>query len=173
MKKILFSLPLILFCCCVRAADAGGPDAAAAATLKWFAGGMWSAPLPAGKDGVPMHLELRCTAPANGQGVRFESAFVHGDQPIPYTAGMYYWHPAKKQLAIFYTDASGSLTEGTITPEGDTLVHELTVSHANGTIEPVRVRLTKEGPDKFTNEIYVQKDGAWQKIVTVHYERKS
>ena len=70
------------------------------------------------------------------------------------------------------TAQSGALTEGPVAQEGDVFAHELTLTNKNGSVENIRVRLTKLGTDAFTNEIFTQKDGAWTKFVEVKYERR-
>jgi len=182
MKK--FSrLAVIIFLWTGVAARAEVPGAPAAvakpkaapspyAALESFVGGRWVAALPADKDGNAMRIELRFAWAENRQGVRFDSAFVSGEKRAPYTSGLYGWDGAKGKLVIFYMDSSGSLTEGPVTQEGDVLVHELTVTDKAGKLELVRVRLTKVSADVFTNDIFVQKDGAWAKVVAVRYERQ-
>jgi hypothetical protein len=170
MKKLL--LLSVLWCVATVRAINEKPEATEPplAPLASLIGGLWVGDLP--PDGkMPMKIELRFAWAENKQAVRFDSAFVQGDKRSPYTSGMYVWSPAKGKIGIIYTDFSGSLTEGTITPEGGVLVNDLLVSHPDGKIDAVRVRLTKVGPDEFTNEIFVQKDGAWAPFVTVRYVR--
>jgi hypothetical protein len=142
------------------------------AGVESLVGGLWVATLPAGKDGVPIHIELRLAWAENKQGVRYDSAFVKGDKRAPYTSGMYAWNAAKGKLAIFYTDSHGGLAIGDITQEDNVLVHNFTVTGLDGTVETVRVRLTKVSADVFTNGIFVMKDDAWTKVVEVRYERQ-
>ena len=151
----------------VRAAEMKESPLAPLASL---VGGLWVGDLPP-QGNVPMKIELRFAWAENRQAVRFDSNFVQGDKRSPYTSGLYVWNPAKGRIGIVYTDFSGSLTEGTITREGEVLVNDLLVTHPDGKSEPVRVRLTKSGPDAFTNEIFVEKNGAWAPFVTVHYVR--
>ncbi len=163
---LLLGSPLAL-----RAADAA--PASPYAPIAWLAGGTWKAALPPRPDGTTVGIELRVERPANGQGLRFDSSFLFGGKPSPYSSGMYAWDAAKKKFAIFYTDSHGALSAGDVTLEGGVLVHEMTVAEADGTISPVRVRMKQTAPDAYTSEIYVQKDGAWTLFVTVHYERQT
>lgn len=142
------------------------------AVLESFVGGTWIATLPPEKDAPPLRLELRFAWTENKQGMRFDSTWLVGDKRAPYTSGMYAWNAAKKSLVMFYTDSSASLTEGTVATEGTVLAHELTVANKDGSIDHVRVRLTKVGRDDFTNEIFIQKDGEWKKFVEVKYARR-
>ncbi len=168
LVALLLSLAIPAF---ARAADA--PAASPYVVLESFVGGAWVAVLPPQKDGPPVRLELRFSWNENKQGVHFDSAWLVGDKRAPYTSGMYAWNAAKKALVTFYTDSSGSLTEGAVMQDGNVLAHEMTLTHKDGSIENVRARLTKLGNDAFTNEISLLKDGAWTRIVDVRYERKS
>lgn len=163
-----------IFPALVRAADVPAvPAASPYASLESLVGGTWVAKLPPQKDRPTMRLELRFAWNENKQGLRFDSTWFINEKPSPYTSGMYAWNAAKKSLVMFYTDASGALTEGGVTPEGNVLAHELTLTNKNGTVENIRVRLTKLADDAFTNEIFTQKDGAWSKFIEVRYERRS
>jgi len=174
MKKILLTCSMLLTLA-ARAADAPPPKAGSPlAPLTPLAGGLWiGSDLTPAKDGAPaLHIELRMAWTENRQGLRFDSTFVQGDKRRPYTSGLYAWDAARQKIIILYVDGEGSLTQGTVTPEGDTLVHELTVTEASAKTYPVLVRLQKSGPDVFINNILLQKDGKWAPFVSVRYERK-
>lgn len=142
------------------------------APLEFLVGGVWVASVS--EPGQPSTtIELRVERNENQQGLRFRSEFVRGAKHDPYTNGLYAWNGAKKKLVIVYTDMTGSLTEGDLTQEGETLVHTLTATGPTGKIEPVQVRMTPIGSDVFTNEIYLSKNGAWEKFIAVRYERKT
>lgn len=168
--KTLLLIGTIFLSVAARAAEASVSPYAA---LEWFLGGTWVATLPPKPDGTTLGIELKFDRPDNRQGLRFESAFLNGGKRAPYTCGMYAWDGAKRKFVIFYTDSSGSLNTGDVKLEGDVLAHEYTSIGAEGKIEPIRVRLTKLGADAFTNEIFVQKDGAWVNFITVRYERRN
>jgi hypothetical protein len=185
MKKINRSVSLFTLSLSLALAASGGlraantpaagatPPAAASpyAVMESFVGGTWIAKFPAQKDGPAIRIEMHFMWNENKQGVRFAATWFTNDQPAPYSNGMYAWNAAKQSLVIFYTDSGGSLTEGTITPEGNVLVHEMTVTSKTGSVVNARARLTKVSADVFTNEIFVQQDGAWKKVVEAKYER--
>jgi hypothetical protein len=153
------------------AAPAAAPAVSPYAFLAPFVGGVWLGPLPAGKDGVARSIELHFAWTENRHGIRFASAIDNGTKRAPYVSGMYAWNAAKGKLEMFYTDASGSLVEGVVTQDGDVLVHDLTETNSDGTVDKVRVRLTKNDDDTFTNEIFILADGTYGKIAEVKYER--
>jgi hypothetical protein len=109
--------------------------------------------------------------PENKQGVIFTSAFVRAGKRSPYTAGMYAWDGAKRKLVMFYTDSSGSLTQGEAVRDGETWGHEFTITQPAGKVQRARSRLTHASADVFTNEIFLEQDGAWNRVVEVRYER--
>ncbi|HET7537021.1 MAG TPA: hypothetical protein VFJ90_11235 [Candidatus Didemnitutus sp.] len=169
MKKLILFVSLLLPLL-ARADEPAAPSPDAA--LDWFLGGTWIATLPPRKDGTPVRIELNFTKPDNKNGVRFESSFFFGDKRAPYTCGMYAWNAVRQKYVIFYTDSSGSVTTGDVTLEGALWLHELTASAKSGKAEPIQVRLTKVSADAFTNDIYIQKDGAWTPFISVRYERR-
>jgi hypothetical protein len=141
------------------------------APLQSFVGGTWSAALPAGKDGAPRSIELVFTWAQNHQGIRFDSSFVSGTQRVPYVSGMYAWDAATKKLEMFYSDSEGSLTRGPVTLADGVLVHDLTESDSDGTVDLLQVRIAKVGQDAFTDDIYLRRDAAYVKIASVRYQR--
>jgi hypothetical protein len=172
MKKLfLFAVSLLA---AILSAAEGKPPAPESplAPLAFLVDGVWVGDVPVPKDQLPLKLEARFAWTENRQGVRFESAFVRGEKRSPYTSGLYAWDGAKAKLVIFYVNNDGDLTEGVITQDNGTLLNDLTVTESGGKTYPVRVRLTKIGEGVFTNEIFLQKDGAWAPFVTVRYERR-
>ncbi len=140
--------------------------------LASLVGGLWVGALPPPKTGPAMSIELRFEWAENKQAIRFDSSFMQGDKKRPYTSGMYGWNAAKGKITIYYMDSGGNLTEGDIKIEDGVLVNELQSTDPKGKVTPIRVRLTKLGDHAFTNDIYLQKDGAWAPFVNVRYERK-
>ena len=177
MKKLLLLCPFLfaLLNLVFAAENPAAPGASAPspyASFDFLIGGVWRATLPPGKDGVALQIEAEFAVPENRQGVSFHSTFIRGEKRSPYTHGLYAWNGAKGKLVFFYTDSQGSLTEGTIAQEGNVLAHDFTITDKAGKVERARSRLTKLGPDAFTNEISVLRDEAWTKVVDIRYERQ-
>ena len=177
-------LPPVLLACCLGlvftsrpfAADATPPTNPAVINspftpLAYLAGHTRAAALPPTPDGTVTKIELRCDWAKNRRALRFDSEVVQGDKRIPYTSGLYAWHPAKRKLVFLYADSDGSLHEGAVTGEGARLVQDFTIAGADGKTIPWRSVLTRLGDEAFTNEISQQKDGKWEKFVEVRYER--
>lgn len=148
------------------------PNPAPYAILESFIGGVWSGPISPGKDGIPRTIELHFAWAENKQGVRFASWIIHGSHRASYVSGMYAWDAAKGKLHMFYTDAGGSLTDGLVSIDGNVLTHDLTETNRDGTVDTVRVKLTKVDDDVFTNEVSMLADGSYAKIAEVRYERE-
>ena len=130
------------------------------APLASLVGGVWVGALPPPPSGPSMSIELRFEWAENKQAIRFDSSFVQGEKRKAYTSGMYGWNAAKGKITIYYMDSGGNLTEGDITLEDGVLVNELLSTDPKGQVTPIRVKLTKVGDNVFTNDIYLQKDGA-------------
>lgn len=175
MKKIhaLKIVAVLLALAGGAATRAAEPASSPFAPLAFLAGKVWRAELPPMPNGAKAGIELHADWTENHQAVRFESAWMSAGKSTPYTSGMYAWNPAKKQLVILYSDAEGSLTEGTISIEGEVLVHELTVNGKDGKLTRVRSRITPRGPEAYTNEIFLLKNDVWEKFVDLRYERVS
>lgn len=141
------------------------------APVAFLAVGVWQGTLPPAPDGSTTGIELKAEWTGNHRGVRFESAWRRNGKSIPYTSGLYLWDGAKQQIVIMYTDAEGSLTQGAVTQDGATLVHNFTITSPDGKVTAARSRLTPDGNDAFLNEIFLPKDGTWQKFVEVRYRR--
>ncbi len=172
MKIIVRLLPLLVTAASLLAAD---PPAAESplAPIAFLAGGKWRATLPPAKDGTTMGIELQLDWSENRQTFRFESTFLSGEKRVPYTSGLYYWNPAKKLIAFTYVEASGSLTEGTLTKQGEGWLHEFTITDKTGAVHRAQALLTPREKDVFTNEISTEKDGKFEKVVDVRYERRN
>ncbi len=141
--------------------------------IAFLVGGVWRGELPPGPNDTPISIELRAEWLPHHQGIGFNGTYVGGKDRMPYTSGIYFWNAAKQQLVFFYSDNEGGLTEGTVTPDGNALRHDFTITNMHGRIDKARAIITPLGHDAYTNEIMLEKNGAWQKVVTVKYERKS
>ena len=172
MKRFLW-IAALLVSSSLFAADAK-PAPSPLEPLASLVGGVWVAQMEPAKDAVPaLTLELRFAWTDNHQSIGFASAWVRGEKRKAYTDGFYAWNAAQQKIAIVYTDAGGSLVEGLITRDGEALVNDLTSTGPDGKTDLIQVKLTKDGPDAFTNAIFLRKDGAWAPFVTVRYERKT
>jgi hypothetical protein len=156
------------------ASRADGPDAPAAppfAPIEFLVGGVWQGDLPPSPDGQAVRLESRYSWAENHQAIRFDSTWIVAGKRHPYASGLYAWDPAKKQLAVWYTDAAGSLGAGAVFPAGQSVQEDLTVTDGSGLAEAVRARFTPAGADRCQEDLFTLKAGQWERLVTVLYHR--
>jgi len=159
-----------------RATDPSPPPTAQAKKspfepIAFLVGGVWRGELPPGPNDTPISIEMRAEWLLNHQGIGFNSTYVGNDSRMPYASGSYFWNAAKQRLVFFYSDNEGGLTEGTVTLEGNALWHDFTITNVRGKVDKARAIITALTPDAYSNEIMLEKNGAWQKVVTVRYER--
>src|ERR1700726_4683375 len=143
-----------------RGADSAGPSTTSPFDpIAFLVGGVWRGDLPPAADGKK--IELRCEWAANHQGIRFDGAFLVNGKRAPYTSGVYSWNPAKHQIVFVYSDAQGNLTEGAVDLKDGALVHNFTITDPSGKVERARAVITPQGPNAYTNDIFVEKDGSF------------
>ena len=140
-------------------------------SISFLIGGSWRGELPPGPNDTPVSIEFQAEWLPNRQGIGFNGTYVSKGSRMPYTSGSYFWNAAKRQLIFVYSDNEGGLTEGTVTAEGSGLRHDFTITDAHGKIKKARAIITPLGHDAYTNEIMLEKDGSWEKVVTVKYHR--
>ena len=162
---------LLLLPVLARAAEPA-PAPAPKAFLDSFVGGTWTAPLPPGKAGDTRAIELVFSRAPNHEGIHFESTLLSGTRRIPYVSGFYAWNAARGRFGMFYTDSVGSLTTGDAAVSGNALLHELTEINKDGSVDQVKVRLTRVEPDAFTNEIYLLEGSDYKQVASVRYTRR-
>jgi hypothetical protein len=171
MKHILFAVAtlatLVSRCALAAAPPAGDP----LAPLGWFVG-TWVADIT-GSDGKPLRVETKFEWAEHGRALKYSIHFKTGDQTIPQYEGMYFWHPAKKQIAMIQVDRNGNVTESIAKVEGDTLTQENQATTADGTTRPQRVAVVRDGNDAFRFKALVQREGNWVEGLNLTYKRQS
>jgi hypothetical protein len=139
--------------------------------LAWMVGGKWQADGDKGPDGKPFHVEWTCRWGANQRTLDFTVRFLVNGKLIPVYNGLYAWNPATKKLIFVYTDNEGALTEGEAVMDGDRLEQDFHVTQADGTTQPFRSTIVRQGPDAYDWHVQSQKDGAWQEMFSLKYKR--
>jgi hypothetical protein len=141
--------------------------------LAFLVGGSWRANLPDTPGGQTVVIETRYTWSANHRGVRFDSTWFVAGRPHPYASGMYAWSPAQKRLVLWYTNADGSLAQGSVEIGAGKLQYDLTVTNPSGSAEPVRAEIVPIDARTYSNTIFVQKAGEWSKLIEVRNTRSA
>jgi hypothetical protein len=130
----------------------------------------WTAKLPDAPDGKVRSIHARFTWTENHQAIRIDNDFIVDGKATPYVNGLYVWHPQKRVIAFWYTDADGTLSEGTVTLSDGKLVHEFQQDHRDGKTEGFVARVSPlprgEGWD---NEILARKAEGLTPMVKVRY----
>jgi hypothetical protein len=154
------------------AADEESPAKAPASPLApvaFFTAHEWDAKLPDSPDGKKMSIHARFTWAENRQAIRISNQFVIDGKPMPYIDGVYFWNPEKRAIMFVYSDAKGSLYQGTVRLEEGKLVHEFQEIHPDGKIDALLARVTPHGTESWDNAIFARKDGTLTPLVQVQY----
>lgn len=139
------------------------------APVAFFTAHEWDAKLPDSPDGKKMSIHAHFTWAENRQAIRISNQFVIDGKPTPYIDGLYFWNPEKRTIMFLYSDAKGSLYEGTVRLEADKLVHEFQEIHPDGKIDLLLARVTPHGTESWDNAIFARKDGTLTPLVQVQY----
>ena len=139
------------------------------APVAFFPAHEWDAKLPDSRDGKKMSIHARFTWAENRQAIRISNQFVIDGKPTPYIDGLYYWNPEKHAIMFVYSDAKGSLYQGSVRVEGEKLVHEFQEIHPDGKIDTLVAQVTPHGDAGWDNAIFASKDGALTPLVQVQY----
>jgi hypothetical protein len=138
--------------------------------LAWAVGGSWLSELQ-NADGKPLPVYLRFQWAENHRAIHYTIVFEVEGKKTPHYDGTYYWHPAKKSIALLQIDRHGNVVESTVTPEGKTLKQENVQTSIDGTQRPQRVEITQTGNDSFTTKAFIQRDGKWVEVASFTYKR--
>jgi hypothetical protein len=134
----------------------------------------WLAKLPNRPDGKTVAIHAHFAWSENGHAIRVSNQFVTDGKPAPYIDGIYFWNPQTQTIEFLWSDAEGSLSRGSVTPNDGKLVHDFQVTESNGKTESYVARVTPQKDGSWMNEILVKRNGALTPVVQVTYvpERK-
>jgi len=138
--------------------------------LAWFVGGTWVSDVKDASDGSVTHVENRMRWAPNHQAIEFNVDF----NGKPHYSGFYAYNPATKQIVFYYTNSEGELTNGAATPDDDgkTLRQEFDIMHLSGNTGHVRSTIAREGNDAYWLTVFMQKNGDWQQVFRIRYDRR-
>jgi hypothetical protein len=119
-----------------------------------------------------MRVEFKCDWSEHGRALKYVIHFKADGQTIPQYEGMYYWHPAKKKLAMVQVDRNGNVTESLATTDGGNLTQENEATTADGTTRPQRVTVTRDGDDAFAFKAMVKRGDEWLEGLSLVYRRQ-
>jgi hypothetical protein len=155
-----------------RAAPAAAPpEHHPLVELSWLVGGVWVAQVQS-PDGKPVRVEFKCDWAEHGMALKYVIHLNKGDETTPQYEGIYYWHPAKKHIAMVQIDRNGNVTESVATTDGGNVTQENEATSSDGTTRPQRVTVTRKGDDAFDFKAMVKRDGEWVEGVSFIYKRE-
>ena len=174
MKRYLWAIPVVLATfgahlgADTKTATSTSPEPLAA--IAWMVGGTWVSEVKDPGDGSVTHVEERIRWSPNHQAIQFNVDF----NGKPHYDGFYAYNPATKKIGFYYTNSEGELTIGTATPDedGKTLHQEFDITHVNGSTGHIRSMLVRDGDNAYEFSVFLQKNGDWQQVFHIRYERK-
>ena len=174
MKQALFALALTMTLLNVNlpaqttAPAAASPDPLSA--IAWFVGGTWTSDVKDSSDGSVTRVEERIRWSPNHRAIVFNVDF----NGKPHYDGFYAFNPATKKIDFYYTNSEGELTIGGVTPDADgkTFNQEFDIMHMNGKTGHIRSTVVRDGDNAYWFSVFMPKDGDWQQVFHIRYERK-
>jgi hypothetical protein len=170
MKWMLACSTVLLLATTVAPA-AAPPEHHPLAELSWLVGGVWVAETHT-PDGKPLRVEFKCDWAEHGMALKYVIHFKTGDETVPQYEGMYYWHPAKKRLAMVQVDRYGNVTESTATTDGGNVTQENQATGSDGVTRPQRATVTRNGDDAFDFKAMVKRGDEWVEGLALTYRRE-
>jgi hypothetical protein len=164
-----FSMPIFLFAF-ARATEPTPLPHPYAAWDPWI-GGVWSIPIPANKDGITGHIEVRYSWTENREGIMINASTFKRDKEEFTVTGLFVWNPAQNRFFVLEGSSDGTVEEGTAILDGDDMVFEVSITKKDGTIYKGRSRLTKLGSDSMHIQVSLFRNGQWANVVDQTAER--
>jgi hypothetical protein len=137
--------------------------------LGWLVGGTWVAELPAKGDPLSVHLTVQWSA--HKQALKYAIVFKTKDGEVPQYEGVYFWHPAAKEIRLLQIDRGGQVTEAVLTVADGKWTQKNTLARKDGTRQEQRTELTRDGDDAFRFRALVPKGDDWVEGLNVVYKR--
>jgi len=174
MKRVALAISLALALANVMPAQntAAAPAATEPlAAMAWFVGGTWTSDVKDDRDGSVTHVAERIRWSPNHQAIDFNVEF----NGKPHYDGFYAFNPATKKIDFYYTSSEGELTIGTVTPDADgkTFHQEFDIMHTSGATGHLRSTLVRDGDNAYWFSVSMQRNGEWQQVFRIRYERKA
>jgi hypothetical protein len=138
--------------------------------LGWLVGGTWVAEIKPPK-GDPLAVHMTVQWSAHKQSVLYTITFKSKESSIAQYEGMYYWHPAAKEIRLLQVDRGGQVTEGVTTIADSKWTQRNTLNRKDGTKQEQRTELVRDGDDSFKFRAFLPKGDEWVEGLNLVYKR--
>jgi len=134
----------------------------------WMVGDWRAQPTaPSGQKSIT--IEQHITSILGGKALSF-TTFFNGVQRYQ---GLFAYDAEKKAIAFWYPSASGEITSGTGSQQGDYFLLDFQQVDAAGTVTPFQVRILPQGPDAYDWTLYGRSASDWKQMLSLRYQRIS
>lgn len=150
-------------------AEAEAPQAAPAppavpsplAPLERLVGKIWLGNITL-KNGTKITTRYDYRWGINRKTVEYRATILVQEQWQPFTQGVYWWHPVKKQLHYIEFGAGGGFSEGTVVPAENALHLFWTTNGLSGTMTEYRDTVVFTGTDQWSTHPAQKTAEGWQ-----------
>ncbi len=175
LSVILLALVALVPAPALAQSDAPAQPAAAPAKplepLAHLVGGQWRGELKM-LDGTVIRARHIFESGLGGTILKSKTYGAVGERPEQLVyEGVFAWHPGKKAIVFREFSVFGTMSEGTITPEGNALHYTWAEHGAKGTTE-YRETLTFPDRDHYTSEAHKKTAEGWEKMLDSAFARE-
>jgi hypothetical protein len=153
----------------------GGQQKAASANplnpLSWLVGGVWSAEATALGPGM-LRIETRYRTSENRAFLRFTTHFISNSGNFKNYDGNLFYDPNLEILKIWYTDAAGAVTDGTIKVTGDHTRFSFSGLDFDDNPAELMVDMVRQFVDQYLWTLSEKIGGGSKQIARLTYVRK-
>jgi len=137
----------------------------------WLIGGVWTADASGLAPGM-LRIETRYSWSDNDNYIRFTTHFVSTQGTLKNYDGNMYWDAARKELRMWYTSASGDITECPMTIDG--AVWQMNFSGTDFDDKPadLRVQVSRKTNDLYHWSLSEKAGESWKALAGLDYARK-
>ena len=138
--------------------------------LSWLTGGTWISELKPPK-GDPITIRMVVNWTPSKQAIEYTIFFKNKDAEFAQYDGVYYWHPAAKEIRLLQTDRNGGVTEAVITVADGKWTQKNVHTNKDGVKSNQKGELTRDGDDAFRFRAFVPKGDDWIQALDATYKR--
>ena len=150
----------------VPQAEAEAPQAVPSplAPLERLVGKIWLGNVTL-KDGTKITTRYDYRWGINRKTVEYRAAVLTNEQWQPFTQGVYWWHPVKKQLYYIEFGAGGGFSEGMVVPDENALHLFWTTNGLSGAMTEYKDTVVFTGTDQWSTHPAKKTAEGWQTVM--------